>query len=345
MDPLKYIFQKTMPTGKLAKWQMLLSEFDIVYVTQKAIKALALADHSQKIPLIKSMNRSRLIFTMKKYHLWVKIFLKRILARDYSLMERLITKEKNYLYNPPVLVPLRDGSPLLLHFSISDNAFGCVLGQHDETGKKERAIYYISKKFTPYESRYTLLERTCCGLTWIAQKLRHYLSSYTTYLICRIDLLKYIFHKAMPTEKLAKWQMLLSEFDIVYVTQKAIKAQALADHLAENPIDEEVANHQGKGIRAVLVSESGQHYPMADACAFGLKMAIVMNVHELLVIGDSDLLIQKVQAEWAVKKPNITPYVQYIQTLCRRFRKIEFRHTPRTQNELADALTTIASMI
>lgn len=35
MDPLKYIFQKTMPTGKLAKWQLLLSEFDLVYVTQK----------------------------------------------------------------------------------------------------------------------------------------------------------------------------------------------------------------------------------------------------------------------------------------------------------------------
>ena len=33
-------------------------------------------------------------------------------------------------------------------------------------------------------------------------------------------------------------KMFLSEFDIVYVTQKAIKAQALADHLAENPFDE-----------------------------------------------------------------------------------------------------------
>ena len=54
-----------------------------------------------------------------------------------------------------------------------------------------------------------------------------------------MKLLKYIFQKAMPTRNLAKWQMLLSEFDIVYVTQKAIKAQDLADHLAENPIDEE----------------------------------------------------------------------------------------------------------
>ena len=54
-----------------------------------------------------------------------------------------------------------------------------------------------------------------------------------------MDPLKYIFQKAMPTGKLAKWQMLLSEFDIVYVTQKAIKAQALTDHLAENLVDEE----------------------------------------------------------------------------------------------------------
>ena len=83
-----------------------------------------------------------------------------------------------------------------------------------------------------------MLEITCCTLTWLAQKLRHYLSSYTTYLISRMDPLKYIFQKAMPAGKLAKWQMLLSEFDIMFVTQKAIKAQALADHLVENPIDE-----------------------------------------------------------------------------------------------------------
>ena len=46
-----------------------------------------------------------------------------------------------------------------------------------------------------------------------------------------------------------------------------------------------------------------------------------------------------------MKNPKIVPYVQYVQNLCKRFRKIEFRHTPRIQNELADALATIASMI
>ncbi|XP_049405027.1 uncharacterized protein LOC125868413 [Solanum stenotomum] len=74
-------------------------------------------------------------------------------------------------------------------------------------------------------------------------------------------------------------------------------------------------------------------------------MAMDMNVHKLLVIGDSDLLIHHVQREWAVNNPKITPYVRYVQKLCKRFRKIEFRHTPRMQNELADALATITSMI
>ena len=153
--------------------------------------------------------------------------------------QRAFDRIKEYLSAPPILVPLREGILLLLYLSVSKNAFECVLGQHDETDTKEKLIYYLSKKFTPYEARYTLIERTCCALTWDAQNLMHYLSSHTTYFIHRMDPLKYIFQKAMLTGKLAKWQILLSEFDIVYVTQKAIKGQALVDHLVENPVDEE----------------------------------------------------------------------------------------------------------
>lgn len=43
----------------------------------------------------------------------------------------------------------------------------------------------------------------------------------------------------MPKGKLAKWQIFLSEFDIVYITQKAVKVQVLADHLDKSLIDKE----------------------------------------------------------------------------------------------------------
>ncbi|XP_070054347.1 uncharacterized protein [Nicotiana tomentosiformis] len=133
-------------------------------------------------------------------------------------------------------------------------------------------------------------------------------------------------------------KILLSEFDIIYITQKAVKGQALTDHLAKNPVggeyeplktyfpDEEVsfvgediaeaydwwkmffdgaANFKGVGIRGILVSETGQHYPVSaklrflctnnmaeyEACILGLNLAVNMNIQELLVIGDSNLLM------------------------------------------------------
>ena len=72
---------------------------------------------------------------------------------------------------------------------------GKILGQFYESGRKERAIYYLSKKFTDYETRYTALEKTCCALAWAAHRLRHYILNLTTMLIARMDPLKYIFEK------------------------------------------------------------------------------------------------------------------------------------------------------
>jgi len=41
---------------------------------------------------------------------------------------------------------------------------GCVLGQHDESGMKERVVYYLSKEFTEYKSRYTSVDKFCYTL-------------------------------------------------------------------------------------------------------------------------------------------------------------------------------------
>jgi hypothetical protein len=61
--------------------------------------------------------------------------------------EEAFNKIKHYLQSPPLLVPPISGRPLILYLAVT-KAMGCVLGQHDETMRKERAIYYLSKKFT-----------------------------------------------------------------------------------------------------------------------------------------------------------------------------------------------------
>jgi hypothetical protein len=54
-----------------------------------------------------------------------------------------------------------------------------VLGQHDETGRKERVIYYLIKKFTECESRYTVIEKMCCALAWATKRWHQYMLYHT----------------------------------------------------------------------------------------------------------------------------------------------------------------------
>ncbi|XP_070010703.1 uncharacterized protein [Nicotiana sylvestris] len=82
-----------------------------------------------------------------------------------------------------------------------------------------------------------------------------------------------------------------------------------------------------------------------EACIMGLNLAIDMNIQELLVIGDSDLMVHQVLGEWATKNTKILQYLYHMQELIKRFTKVEFKHVPRIQNEFTDALATLSSMI
>jgi hypothetical protein len=62
-------------------------------------------------------------------------------------------KIKKYLQEPPILVPPVPGRPLIMYLTVLDESMGCVLGQHDDTGKKEHDIYYLSKKFIECETQ------------------------------------------------------------------------------------------------------------------------------------------------------------------------------------------------
>lgn len=82
--------------------------------------------------------------------------------------------------NPPLLVPPIIREPLIIYLTINEVAMSGVLGQHDDTGRNEQAIYYINKKFTNYEAHYSITEKLYCGLTWSIKILCYYMLSYTT---------------------------------------------------------------------------------------------------------------------------------------------------------------------
>ena len=79
---------------------------------------------------------------------------------------------KEYLLEPPVLSPPIEGRPFIMYLNVLEESMGCVLGQQDETGKKEYVIYYLSKKFTDCETRYSMPEKTCYTLAWATKRIR-----------------------------------------------------------------------------------------------------------------------------------------------------------------------------
>ena len=87
---------------------------------------------------------------------------------------------KQCLMNPPMLMPPVPGRPLILYMMILDESMGYMLGQHDESRKCKRTVYYLSKKFMACEINYSLLERTCCTLVWASHHVRQYMLSHTT---------------------------------------------------------------------------------------------------------------------------------------------------------------------
>jgi len=137
-----------------------------------------------------------------------------------------------------LLVPHVSGRPLILYLTVTEIAMGCVLGQHDEIGRKEKVIYYLSKRFTEYESRYTVIKKLYCALGWAAKRLRHYMLYHTTWLISKVDPSRYICNKPYLSSRIARWQVLLSKYDIVYMTRKAVKGSVIVDHLPDNAFED-----------------------------------------------------------------------------------------------------------
>ena len=131
--------------------------------------------------------------------------------------------------------------------------------------------------------------------------------THTTLLIPKLDPIKYIFEKLALFGRIARWQMILTEYDIQYITQNDIKGSVLVDHLAHQVVDDYqsmnfdfsdeiimlvtdcakpgpydepeqgsrqtmvfdgASNTLGNGIGAVIISPEGCHTPFTARLCF-----------------------------------------------------------------------------
>ena len=122
-------------------------------------------------------------------------------------------------------------------------------------------------------------------------------------------------------------------------------------------------NHFGYGIGVLLTSPHGDHIPRSvrlafmdhypttnnivkyEACILGLETALELGIRRMETFGDSNLVIRQIQGDWKTRDVKLRPYHAYLELPVGRFDDLSYTHLPRAQNQFANALNTLASMI
>ncbi|XP_077223340.1 uncharacterized protein LOC143856945 [Tasmannia lanceolata] len=143
---------------------------------------------------------------------------------------------KQYLSSPPLLAKPEPGEELLLYLLVSPMALAALLIRDEHN--QQKPIYYVSKVLHDAETRYQRVEKLAYALVMAARKMRPYFQAHTIKVLTGQPL-RQVLHRPDNSGRLVKWAVELSEFDIQYLPRSAIKAQVLADFVAECTIPQQ----------------------------------------------------------------------------------------------------------
>ena len=122
------------------------------------------------------------------------------------------------------------GEGLYLYLAVTPHAISSALIR--EEGRVQNPVYYTSRALRGAEGRYPLIEKLAFVLITASRKLRHYFQAHIINVMTDHPLKKAM-NKLEAAGRLIQWVVELSEFDIKYQPRNTIKAQALANFIAE----------------------------------------------------------------------------------------------------------------
>ena len=93
-------------------------------------------------------------------------------------------------------------------------------------------MYYVSKALHLSELNYSKIEKLAYTLIMASRKLRQYFQSHHI-VIFTDQPIKEILQKMSSSGRMVKWSVELSEYSLEFRPRRAVKAQILADFLAE----------------------------------------------------------------------------------------------------------------
>ncbi|XP_064992508.1 uncharacterized protein LOC135629242 [Musa acuminata AAA Group] len=242
----------------------------------------------------------------------------------------------------------------------------------EESSGEQLPIYYVSHILSGPEGRYPPIEKLALALVLLAQKLRPYFQAHPVEVITDQPL-RQVLSKFDVAGWLLKWVVELGEHDIRYVPRTAIKAQAVADFIAEltqvadgdleQPPEAWIlhvdgsASSKGAGAGLVLLAPDGRSFERSfrfgfkatnneaeyEALLVGLRLALEMQVAAIHVLVDSQLVAEQLSGGHEARDPTMAKYLARVRDLTAKFPYFTLSNVPREENERADALTKLAS--
>ncbi|GAU34804.1 hypothetical protein TSUD_394300, partial [Trifolium subterraneum] len=273
---------------------------------------------------------------------------------------------KRALSEPPVLTRPVEGEKLYLYLAVASEAISAVLIRETEQGQKP--VYFVSRALQGPELRYLQIEKIALAVIMAARKLRYYFLAHS--IIIRTDQpVKQLLARPDMVGRMLKWSLELAEFDINFESRKALKAQVLADFVAEMTTSttseknkwtifvDGSSNSQGSGAGIILKSGDGVLIEVSLGLSFpttnnqaeyeaflaGLRLAEDMGAEEIRIFTDSQLVASQVSGEYQTKEERLLEYLNLIRAKLAKFKGTEVKHVPREHNARADVLSKLAS--
>ncbi|XP_073130839.1 uncharacterized protein [Henckelia pumila] len=229
-------------------------------------------------------------------------------------------------------------------------------------------VYFVSHALKGAELNYMTQEKLALALVITARKLRPYFLSHPITVLTNSALGK-IAANPDSSGRLIKWITELSEYDIKFEPRTAIKAQALADFLAET-IQLEQEDHwkifvdgsscqTGSGVGIVIISPWGEETNISirldfrasnnkaeyEALLLRLKAARNLGISRATLYSDSQLDIQQSKGKFETKNEKMLKYAQALYKAKEDFTELTMELIPRTENTKADHLAHLASSV
>uniref|UniRef100_A0A2N9H5N1 Integrase catalytic domain-containing protein n=1 Tax=Fagus sylvatica TaxID=28930 RepID=A0A2N9H5N1_FAGSY len=218
---------------------------------------------------------------------------------------------KRYLTEPPLLSPSKQGEELYLYLAVSPTAVSSALIREEE--RRQLPVYYTSRALRGAEERYPPMEKLAFALVTAARKLRPYFQAHTIVLLTNHPLRKAM-NKPDAAGRLIQWSIELSEFDIDYRPRTAIKAQALADFIAEfTSKDDEPTEYVEQTSKQYDCSTQPPTTKLnMKPFYWGSTLPEILGATELDVHSDSQLVVGQVNGDYEAKEGRMQQYLQLV---------------------------------